>query len=42
MREFAELLKSHVRFEERELFSAAEECLSEAVLKKIRHKLEAA
>jgi hemerythrin-like domain-containing protein len=42
MREFSVLLKSHVRFEERELFSAAEELLSEAALKEIQHKLEAA
>ena len=42
LREFSELLKEHVRFEERELFSAAEDLLTEAALKKIQHKLEAA
>lgn len=42
LREFAELLKEHVRFEEKELFSAAEDLLSAETLKKIQHKLEAA
>ncbi|MDH5485271.1 MAG: hemerythrin domain-containing protein [Gammaproteobacteria bacterium] len=42
MQAFSRLLKDHVRFEERELFSAAEELLSESALKDIQGKLEAA